>query len=174
MSTESDPRREIDRWRERYRAFVEAAKDPTQTPELDVLDLLGARGQSISTTGPGIDPESAKDGWSINNAAVRAAYDTDDGPFPEIVSEQIGQEDHLRLIEPLLAKLAMRKAPEAIGPIGRAFDQLREPVRTVAITNLYWNLGAEETARVFGISAEMVTLLSDLALDIVESHLIFE
>lgn len=136
--------------------------------------MMGVAGNKLDFTGK-LSTIDIEDGQTPNSMVVQAGQeDNMDEPFPARIEAGWGHEGHKEQIIPLLGKLAARNAEEALVPIGKAVDELREPLRTVAIYCLYFDNGAEDTARSLGISVEAVEFLSDVALDILACHVNFK
>jgi len=150
-----------------------------QFPKLDVLDMMGAKGRSLEPPSPadsGLSAQSIEDGITANSSIVSLGHsqyeiDRNPTPFPVYIEEMEDTEGHAKFVESLIGKLASRKAREAIAPLGKAVDELREPIRTVAIACLYTPYNSkEEVAHAFGVPLELVEWLCDVALDSLATH----
>ncbi|HLX87235.1 MAG TPA: hypothetical protein VKR22_02065 [Acidimicrobiales bacterium] len=176
MTAESSPADDVQAWRERIAAFEEAVREE-QFPELDLLDMMGAKGRSPdSPTNIGLCDEALNAGVTPNSAAVahghsQSGHGDDREHFPAIIEEMEGHEGHVNLLEGLIQQLASRIAPEAVAPLGKAVHELREPIRTVAIACLYTGyVSKEEAAQGFGVPLELIEWLCDVALDSLAAH----
>jgi hypothetical protein len=194
MSSESGTESNVTAFWDRHAAYVHArdhgwgptpvevdtAVMPPPYVEVDVDDLIGAKGEKQTPTDDevrhfGPDPTDpgyiSPNGNLVNNAdSEEFPFDMDIGWFAPAVQDD-GPEQLRKITESLLGRLAARKAAEAVMPLQYAVDALREPLRTVAINCLYLDVDSAKAARAFGTSVETIEFLTELALDQLAAHL---
>lgn len=177
MSIESTPADDLQDWRDRTSAFLRDQRRAfsEQRPiEIDVDDMIGAKGHRLDALNEALGSGDLEEGWSHNSLAVTEGAVNDGEPFPALQEEAFGHEGLVEQMQPLLGRLAAHRAEQALEPIGRAMHELREPIRTVTINHLFLNETAERTARRLGTSIETVEFLADVALDLLSSHISFD
>jgi hypothetical protein len=189
MSSESRTEANVTAFWDRHAAYVRARDhgwDPTPVEvdtavvpppyvEVDVDDLIGAKGEKQTPTddevrhfGPDpTDPGYISPNGNLVNNANSQVFPND--PLRGLSED--GPEDLRQVTGSLLSRLVTRKAAEAVMPLQYAVDALREPLRTVAINCLYWELDSAEAARACGTSVETIEFLTELALDQLAAHL---
>jgi hypothetical protein len=185
-NNESTPADEVQAWRDRAAAYRHEVYEGHgfhgwDFTELDAYDMMGFNGAKLDPPPQNLTPKQIEDGEMSHNAnAVEDArgdnnYDNEWQPWRECIGEQWGGPYGIaRHLKPLLGKLAAHTALEAVEPITKAMDELREPIRTVAINCLVFDKGVEEVASTFGLSLQTVEFLCDVALDLLASHIHFD
>lgn len=181
---EASPDQDLQDWRERCAEFERMVHEPEgDIVEIDVGDLIGAKGRVVPP--PAEPAEGAEDGVTHNFLVVREGLPTVSGDsdrtrhgqFPAVIEETIGRDAHIAIAAQLLSRLASRRASEIVDALGRAVNDLREPLRTVAIAGLYSGEPADspkELASWLGTSAETIEFVSEIALDQLAAHLHFD
>lgn len=193
MSSEHEPTSPtVQAFWDRHEAFA-ALRDgetPTaQPPEIDVEGLMGTKGAKLSPTIVDYQLNHPEPDFTITpnhrltvNSDRRAfpLYNDQDNWYTAAVQEE-GQAELLAVTAGILGRLAARKtvadralpAPMgAVEPLQQAIDELREPLRTVAINRLYYGVAPDEAARCFGTSVETIEFLTEVALDQVALRLV--
>lgn len=153
-----------DEFRERRERALKALREVADA-EIDIDFLIGAKGQRQTP----IDSD-----WPDFAGVPRDSEDAVTyGVTPSTVlthnaNEFITYDAELELLVPAvrstLGSLLDRLTLRAAEPFRQTIDQMMEPVRTIAINCLLWNIEPEDAARVFGTSVETIDFLVELAL----------
>ena len=172
MSEQSNRNQAVEAWRARHEAFVNARHPRDHSLEIDVDDLVGAKGERLEPIAEDWLYEFSSDPASPHYETPNMVLVGNAEEFPEIPFYRDNPEEQTWAMatEQILGRLASRKVAVAIEPLKMAVNGLREPVRTVAINCLYLGASSEDAARCFGTSVETIEFLTDIALDQLAAH----
>ncbi len=188
MTTESTSTKAVQAWRDRSAAYVRGLQqagwnnDGGTLTEIDVYDLLGVKGK-IPPTPAELVTEAEEGGETLNSWRLRfVASDPNLDPWLEKFEEADGTPPYMvertrRLLGD--GPLAGR-AEDAVHPVCRILDGMREPLRTVGILSVYGVSfvshdhstppSTEELAGSLGTSVETMEWLRDVALDMLSAQ----
>ena len=161
----------IHAYRQRCAEFVRIRDGYSERPEhfgIDVDDLIGATGEKLQPTPA--DRVEVMFGDPTTPEYYLAKSRITDGAS-DYLSDTYLEEQYLEDTERVLGKLTTRMAEQFVEPMKQTIRNMREPLRTIAVSCIFQDEDPESIARALSTSVETIDFLTQVALDVLAASI---